>query len=105
MFRFISAASTAAALALSVSLAAPAQAGPITTLGECYTAVINWCTETFPEHAGECGQSSGLDDCDEEFGNASVSRAGYAVNRTGPAMPSRAFQRLINGATLMRVSR
>ncbi|SFR53439.1 hypothetical protein SAMN04488005_2661 [Yoonia tamlensis] len=44
-----------------------AQAG-ITTLGECYEAVINWCNETFPDH--DCSQTSGLDDCDEEFGNA-----------------------------------
>ena len=55
--------------ALTTTSFAPiqAQAG-ITTLGECYEAVINWCNETFPDH--DCSQTSGLDDCDEVFGNA-----------------------------------
>ena len=39
----------------------------IETLGECYDAVITWCNETFPDH--DCSHPSGLDDCDEEFGN------------------------------------
>lgn len=55
-----------AALA-ALSFTAPAKA-EITTLGECYDAVITWCNETFPDH--DCSHPSGLDDCDEEFGNA-----------------------------------
>ena len=55
--------------ALTTTSIAPIQAhAGITTLGECYDAVINWCNETFPDH--DCSQTSGLDDCDEVFGNA-----------------------------------
>ena len=57
----------AAAATLSTATFAPLQANAaIETLGECYNAVITWCNETFPDHA-ECG-SSGLSECDEEFG-------------------------------------
>jgi hypothetical protein len=100
MIRYIAITATA----LSIATAVPASAGPITTLGECYTAVINWCVETFPDHAGECGQSSGLDDCDEEFGNA-AHNAGLSIQRTGPSMPARTYARLVSGARLVRASR
>lgn len=55
--------------AMTTSTIAPIQAhAAIETLGECYQAVINWCNETFPD--ADCSQASGLDDCDEVFGNA-----------------------------------
>lgn len=89
--------STLAVLALSVSAlhTAPVSAAPISSLEECYQAVITWCVETFPDHADQCGQSSGLDDCDEEFGNASAS--GMTLNRVGPAISARSFARLMAG--------
>ena len=56
---------------LSTSLFAPLQAqAAIENLPDCYAAVLNWCEETFPNH--DCSQSSGLDECDEVFGNASI---------------------------------
>ncbi|MCG3268266.1 hypothetical protein [Yoonia sp. I 8.24] len=54
---------------ISTATFAPIQAhAEFTTLGECYQAVINWCSETFPDQ--DCSQTSGLDDCDEVFGNS-----------------------------------
>jgi len=59
----------AAAATLTSAAFVPVQANAkITTLGECYEAVINWCNEAFPD--ADCSQASGLDDCDEVFGNA-----------------------------------
>ena len=100
MIRYIAITATA----LSIATAVPASAAPITTLGECYTAVLNWCVNTFPDHADECGQSSGFDACDEEFGNAAHS-TGLSIQRTGPVMPARTFARLVAGARLVRTSR
>lgn len=95
----------AAALVAASTLAAPAKAGPISTLEECYQAVITWCVETFPEHADQCGQSSSLNDCDDEFGNASAGLSvGRGLYRAGPAVPPRTFARLISGAQIMRAS-
>lgn len=85
----------AAFLASATLCSAPAQAEPIGSLEECYNAVITWCTETFPDHADQCGQSSGLNDCDDEFGNAA---SGLGVNRVGPALSARSFARLMSGA-------
>ena len=54
--------------ALSTSTIAPMQAhAAIETLADCYQAVLTWCNETYPEM--DCSQSSGLDDCDEVFGD------------------------------------
>ncbi len=54
---------------LTAATFAPIQAhAEFTTLGECYQAVINWCSVTFPDQ--NCSQTSGLDDCDEVFGNS-----------------------------------
>ena len=62
---------------LTTSTIAPMQAhAAISNLEECYTAVINWCNEKFPNH--DCSNTSGLDDCDEEFGNTT---AGMNPNR------------------------
>jgi hypothetical protein len=53
---------------LTAATFAPIQArAEFTTLGACYQAVINWCSETFPDQ--NCSQTSGLDDCDEVFGH------------------------------------
>lgn len=88
MTRYFAIAATA--LSLTASATVPAAADPITSLEGCYQAVINWCNENFPEH--DCSNASGLDDCDEEFGNhASV--PGY--DRTGPSMPGDTLNRLI----------
>lgn len=103
MIRYIAMAATATALGLLSGFNA-AHAAPITTLEQCYAAVITWCNETYPDHADQCGQSSGLDDCDEEFGNASAV-PGRAVLRHGPAVPPRAFRHLIAGAATLRVTR
>jgi len=86
---------TAAALVAVSTQVAPAKADPVTSLEQCYQAVITWCTETFPDHADQCGSSSGLDDCDEEFGNTA---AAPGINRFGPAIPPRTFARLVSGA-------
>jgi len=54
--------------AMTTSTLVPVQAhAAIESLSECYQAVINWCNETYPD--ADCSQSSGLDDCDEVFGN------------------------------------
>lgn len=59
----------ATATALTTATFAPLQANAgISNLGECYNAVITWCNNTHPDHASECA-GSGLDECDEEFGN------------------------------------
>lgn len=76
MTRFI--AMTAAAMTATVMAATPSSA-KITTLGECYQAVITWCNETFPDH--DCSHPSGLDDCDEEFGNTSNTLPNFDANR------------------------
>lgn len=68
MTRFITL--TAAALTATSLFSAPAQA-EIETLEECINAVITWCEENHPNH--DCSQSSGLSDCEKEFGNESVS--------------------------------
>ena len=102
MIRYFAIAATA--LSITATSMTPAQAGPITTLGECYSAVITWCTETFPDHADECGSSSALDECDEEFGNATA-MPGYAIRRSGPDISDRAFRRLMAGASVIRASR
>lgn len=88
---------TAAALVAITSQTTPARADaePISSLEQCYQTVINWCTETFPDHADQCGTSSGLDDCDEEFGNTA---AAPGINRIGPAVPPRTFARLMGRA-------
>ncbi|WP_370205369.1 hypothetical protein [Pararhodobacter marinus] len=98
MTRFLPLAITA--LGIAASATAPARAAPIHTLEECYTAVINWCVETYPDHADQCGNASGLSDCDDEFGNTAASptltlRA--PARRTGPAISPQAFQRLMAG--------
>lgn len=105
MTRLVPAALTAAAFA-TASIGG-AQAAPITSLEQCYNAVITWCTETYPEHANQCGQSSALDDCDEEFGNATASVPGYASNirRVGLAVSPRTFQRLMAGGVVLRRNR
>ena len=102
MIRYFAIAATA--LSITATSMTPAQAGPISSLSECYTAVINWCTETFPDHADSCGSSSALDECDEEFGNATASPA-FAIRRNGPAISDRTFRRLMAGATVIRASR
>lgn len=57
--------------AMTTSTIAPMQAhAAIETLAECYNAVLTWCTETYPDM--DCSNSSGLDDCDEVFGNQTV---------------------------------
>lgn len=62
---------------MTTATLAPMQAhAAISSLEECYTAVINWCNETFPDH--DCSQTSGLDDCDDEFGDTA---AGMSPNR------------------------
>ena len=62
---------------MTTTTIAPMQAhAGISSLEECYTAVINWCNETFPNH--DCSNTSGLDDCDEEFGDTT---AGMSPNR------------------------
>lgn len=97
---------SALALAFAVTALGSVQAAPITSLEQCYNAVITWCTETYPDHADQCGQSSALNDCDEEFGNATASMPGYSgtVRRVGLPMSDRAFQRLIAGAAVVRRS-
>ncbi|MBN8292716.1 hypothetical protein JI664_12145 [Rhodobacter sp. NTK016B] len=98
MTRFLTIAVTA--LGIAASATAPARAAPISSLEECYTAVINWCVSTFPDHADECGSASGLDDCDDEFGNttAAPGLTLRAPSRHGPAISPRTFQRLMAGA-------
>lgn len=61
---------TAATLSATSLTTTPAVAA-ITTLGECYDAVITWCNETQPENASGCASSEGggLDQCDDEFGS------------------------------------
>ena len=104
MIRYIAIAATALSIATTTS--ASAAGTPITTLGECYTAVINSCIATYPEHADECGSSSGLNDCDEEFGNrASTGINSFAPVRNGPAISPRTFRRLMDGAAAVRASR
>lgn len=88
MTRYFTIAATV--ISLTASNTAPAAADPITTLEGCYEAVISWCNETFPEH--DCSNASGLNDCDEEFGNQ-ASMPGY--DRTGPSMPNETLHRLI----------
>lgn len=103
MIRYIAIATTLT-LGISTGVSA-AHAAPITTLEQCYTAVINWCNETFPDHADQCGSSSGLNDCDEEFGNQTAATPARAYLRNGPAVPPRTFERLLAGARTMRVTR
>lgn len=52
----------------AASLSPRPAAAEISSLEECYNTVINWCKDTFPDHADECGSASGLNDCDDEFG-------------------------------------
>ncbi|MDG4647365.1 hypothetical protein P6F26_02825 [Roseibacterium sp. SDUM158017] len=75
---------TAFALSLGSAVSAPAAAEPMSSLEECYNTVITWCTETFPEHASECGSSSGLDACDEVFGDRADARAVLLVTPGDP---------------------
>lgn len=72
---------TASALTLTTAFAAPALAGPIGSLSECYAAVINWCESEFPN--ADCSQASGLDDCDEVFGDNSAGVIGFLQTRPG----------------------
>ena len=59
--------------AMTTSTLVPMQAhAEIETLAECYQAVITWCNETYPEM--DCSNSSGLDDCDEVFGDNAATR-------------------------------
>ncbi|MCC0076179.1 MAG: hypothetical protein H6898_06265 [Rhodobacter sp.] len=95
MTRFFTLAAAALVAVSTQTAPAHADAAPITSLEQCYQAVITWCTETFPDHADQCGSSSGLDDCDEEFGNTAATPG---INRIGPAVPPRTFARLISGA-------
>jgi hypothetical protein len=81
MSRILAAAVTALSLG---TVAQPATAEPISSLEECYNTVISWCVETFPDHADECGSSSGLDACDEVFGDRAGARA---VFQTRPGDP------------------
>jgi hypothetical protein len=85
----------AAALAVGTLHTVPAKAEPVTTLEECYNAVITWCVETFPEHAHQCGESSHLQECDDEFGNGAAMTLGRA--NIGPAISQRHFARLMTG--------
>ena len=56
--------------ALTTATIAPMQAhAAIESLADCYQAVLTWCNETYPD--ADCSNSSGLDDCDEVFGDAS----------------------------------
>lgn len=63
----------AAALATigSTSLTPNRADAAISTLGDCYNAVITWCNNTHPENASECAnaEGGGLDQCDDEFAN------------------------------------
>jgi len=71
----------ATATALTGFASMPAKAGPITTLGECYQAVISWCTETYP--GADCSQSSGLEDCDEVFGDTANAGKTFKMSLPG----------------------
>ena len=56
--------------ALTTATIAPMQAhAAIESLADCYQAVLTWCNETYPD--ADCSNSSGLDDCDEVFGDTS----------------------------------
>lgn len=92
-------ATLALAMAISGLSAAPVSAGPITTLGECYTAVLNWCEKEFPGR--DCSQSSGLDECDEVFGTAA--NAGKRFKLHLPGTPRRSLAVIVPGASKLRV--
>ena len=54
--------------ALTTATIAPMQAhAAIESLADCYQAVLTWCNETYPD--ADCSNASGLDDCDEVFGD------------------------------------
>ena len=56
--------------ALTTATIAPMQAhAAIESLADCYQAVLTWCNETYPD--ADCSNASGLDDCDEVFGDTS----------------------------------
>ena len=58
----------AVATSFATTTIAPVKANAaIETLADCYKAVITWCNETYPDM--DCSQSSGLDECDEVFGD------------------------------------
>ena len=78
----------ATAATLTTAATPPAAAGPINSLDECYNAVITWCNANFPEM--DCSNASGLDDCDEEFGNQTS-----GLDRLHPQVPPRVMDRLI----------
>ena len=95
--------SAVAALGFSLVAVTGAQAGPITTLGECYNAVITWCNNTHPDHASSCANSR-LDECDDQFG-AAAAQTGLALQRANVVISPRAFERLMTGAEMVRRSR
>ncbi len=71
MNRFtFTAATLAVALGVFSTTSHKAEAA-ITSLDECYDAVLTWCNETYPNM--DCSNASGLDDCDEVFGDNSAS--------------------------------
>ncbi len=85
---------TAAAIAAfgSATLAPTQAVAKIETLEECYNAVITWCNETYPEM--DCSNASGLDDCDEEFGNHAGGGTINKLKALGQGRPARAELRL-----------
>ncbi len=85
--RFLFAAAALAAFGATTMAPTKAEA-KIETLEECYNAVITWCNETFPDM--DCSNASGLDECDEEFGNQSAGGAMDRLQAVGGSRPARA---------------
>lgn len=79
MTRLFPALATASFLTVGLTAPAPTHA-EITTLSECYDAVLTWCNANFPEM--NCANSSGLDQCDEEFGDSSENRPSTGTFQT-----------------------
>lgn len=81
---------TAAAITLTASTLAPTTASAkITTLGDCYNAVVTWCNAKHPNNASECagGQGGGFDQCDEHFGKNKTGAAPFQIQM--PTRPDR----------------
>lgn len=73
---------TAAAITLSASTLSPTTAtAGISTLGDCYNAVVTWCNEKHPSNASECagGKGGGFDQCDEQFSKRSQNTAPFRL--------------------------
>ncbi|MDJ0630707.1 MAG: hypothetical protein QNJ44_20795 [Rhodobacter sp.] len=80
---------TATIAALGTTTLAPTRAeAKIETLEQCYNAVITWCNETFPDM--DCSNASGLDECDEVFGDKVGGGAMDRLQAAGGGQPGRA---------------